>query len=72
MKIVKNDPDHQTSNDHHHNTSEVNASTSYTLVLLDQSFPSIPEMIHHYSLNRIPIKGAEHMSLRYPVTYQLL
>ena len=35
-------------------------------------FSSIPEMIQHYSVNKLPIKGAEHMSLLYPVIDQLL
>lgn len=35
-------------------------------------FSSIPEMIQHYTINKLPIKGAEHMSLLYPVIDQLL
>lgn len=45
---------------------------SYVLSLLNKSFSSIPEMVHHYSVNKLPIRGAEHMSLRHPVIYQLL
>lgn len=44
----------------------------YVLGLLDKSFSSIPEMVHYYSVNKLPIRGAEHMSLRHPVIYQLL
>jgi len=35
-------------------------------------FPSIPHMINYYTINRLPIKGAEHVSLRTPVCEQLL
>ncbi len=35
-------------------------------------FPSIPHMINYYTVNRLPIKGAEHVSLRTPVCEQLL
>jgi hypothetical protein len=29
-------------------------------------------MINYYTINRLPIKGAEHVSLRSPVCEQLL
>ena len=35
-------------------------------------FITIPEMVHHYTRNRLPIKGAEHMCLKKPVQMQLL
>lgn len=44
----------------------------FILGQFSKPFPSIPEMIHHYSINKLPIKGAEHMSLLYPVIDQLL
>lgn len=44
----------------------------YVLGQFSKPFESIPEMIHHYSLNKLPIKGAEHMSLLHPVIAQLL
>ncbi|XP_070588218.1 SH2 domain-containing adapter protein D [Erythrolamprus reginae] len=31
---------------------------------------SIPEVIHHYTTQELPIKGAEHLSLLYPVAVQ--
>lgn len=37
-----------------------------------KSFSSIPELVHYYSRNQLPIKGADHMTLKFPVTYQLL
>ncbi|KAM3850866.1 SH2 domain-containing adapter protein F-like [Vipera latastei] len=33
-------------------------------------FESIPEVIHHYTTQELPIKGAEHLSLLYPVAVQ--
>ena len=44
----------------------------YILGEFSKPFPSIPHMVQHYALNRLPIKGAEHMSLLYPVEEQLL
>jgi len=38
----------------------------------ERRFITIPEMIHHYTRNRLPIKGAEHMCLMQPVAYSLL
>jgi hypothetical protein len=37
-----------------------------------RSFMSVSLMVHHYSRNRLPIKGAEHMCLKRPVMQQLL
>ncbi|XP_069505484.1 SH2 domain-containing adapter protein D [Ambystoma mexicanum] len=36
------------------------------------AFSSIPEVIHYYTTRKLPIKGAEHLSLLYPVTGQTL
>ncbi|XP_076337274.1 uncharacterized protein LOC143239733 [Tachypleus tridentatus] len=35
-------------------------------------FDSVPEMVHYYSVNKLPIRGAEHLSLLHPVIDQLL
>lgn len=35
-------------------------------------FMSVPQMVHHYTRNRLPIKGAEHMCLKHPVREQML
>ncbi|XP_075759137.1 SH2 domain-containing adapter protein D isoform X2 [Pelodiscus sinensis] len=35
-------------------------------------FESIPEVIHHYTAQELPVKGAEHLSLLYPVAVQTL
>jgi hypothetical protein len=44
----------------------------YVLGEFSKPFDNIPAMVHHYVRNRLPIKGAEHMSLRFPVIEQLL
>lgn len=49
-----------------------NSEGKFILGQFSKPFESIPEMIHHYSVNKLPIKGAEHMSLLYPVIDQLL
>ena len=37
-----------------------------------RKFVTIPEMVYHYTRNRLPIKGAEHMCLKKPIPIQLL
>ncbi|KAI1296546.1 SH2 domain-containing adapter protein F [Halotydeus destructor] len=44
----------------------------YVLGVFSKPFKNIPEMIHYYSINKLAIRGAEHMSLRYPIIDQLL
>ncbi|KAL1139691.1 hypothetical protein AAG570_006669 [Ranatra chinensis] len=44
----------------------------YILGQFSNPFTSIPEMIKHYSVNRLPIRGAEHMCLLHPIIEQLL
>ena len=44
----------------------------FILGQFSQPFDSIPQMIHHYTINKLPIKGAEHMSLLHPVNNELL
>ena len=50
----------------------VNRDKRFILGQFSQPFDSIPQMIHHYSRNKLPIKGAEHMSLLHPVINELL
>ena len=38
----------------------------------ERKFLTIPEMVHHYTKNRLLIKGAEHMCLKKPTPIQLL
>ncbi|KAM6435434.1 SH2 domain-containing adapter protein E isoform 1-T2 [Liasis olivaceus] len=40
----------------------------YTLDQAGGLFNSVPEVVGHYSTEKLPFKGAEHMTLRYPVT----
>jgi len=47
-------------------------NTSFRLGEFDKKFSSIVGMVHHYTINRLPIKGAEHMCLLTPVTEELL
>ncbi|KAL2090299.1 hypothetical protein ACEWY4_014987 [Coilia grayii] len=35
-------------------------------------FSSIPEVIHYYTTRKLPIRGAEHLSLLFPVLVQTL
>ncbi|KAL1021980.1 hypothetical protein UPYG_G00020700 [Umbra pygmaea] len=35
-------------------------------------FSSVPEVIHYYTTHKLPIRGAEHLSLLYPVIVQTL
>lgn len=35
-------------------------------------FPTVPGVIHHYTTHKLPIRGAQHVSLLYPVTVQTL
>lgn len=49
-----------------------NAESRYILGQFSQPFVSIPQMIYHYTVNKLPIKGADHMSLMYPINNELL
>jgi hypothetical protein len=46
--------------------------SNYRLAEFDKKFPSVVAIVHHYSINRLPIRGAEHMCLLTPVTEELL
>nr|XP_014437324.1 SH2 domain-containing adapter protein E [Pelodiscus sinensis] len=39
----------------------------YTLSQASGVFGSVPEVVHYYSCEKLPFKGAEHMSLGHPV-----
>jgi len=39
----------------------------YILGVNSRPYDTIPEMIHHYSRNKLNIRGAEHVKLEYPV-----
>ena len=44
----------------------------YVLGQNSPPFSSVPEIVHHYTSRKLPIKGAEHMSLLYPVAIRTL
>uniref|UniRef100_A0A8D0L7C5 Src homology 2 domain containing transforming protein D n=1 Tax=Sphenodon punctatus TaxID=8508 RepID=A0A8D0L7C5_SPHPU len=44
----------------------------YVLGQNSAPFESVPEVIHYYTAQELPIKGAEHLSLLYPVAVQTL
>ncbi|XP_075581781.1 SH2 domain-containing adapter protein B-like [Pelecanus crispus] len=50
----------------------VKSKEKYILGQNSPPFDSIPEVIHHYTTKKLPIKGAEHLSLFYPVAVQTL
>ncbi|XP_056178570.1 LOW QUALITY PROTEIN: SH2 domain-containing adapter protein E, partial [Falco biarmicus] len=39
----------------------------YTLSQASGVFASVPEVVHYYSTEKLPFKGAEHMALLHPV-----
>lgn len=38
----------------------------------DRPFDTIPDLIRHYTRNKLPVKGAEHIGLIRPVALQIL
>jgi len=48
------------------------SSRQFQLSDFSRTFLTIPDMVYHYTRNRLPIKGAEHMCLKKPVAIQLL
>ncbi|CAN9502461.1 unnamed protein product [Ophioblennius macclurei] len=48
------------------------ADGRYVLGENSPPFSTIPEVIHYYTTHKLPIRGAEHMSLLYPVIVQTL
>uniref|UniRef100_A0A1A9ZEM3 SH2 domain-containing adapter protein D n=1 Tax=Glossina pallidipes TaxID=7398 RepID=A0A1A9ZEM3_GLOPL len=49
-----------------------NESGQYILGQFSRPFDTVPDMIRHFCLNRLPVRGAEHMCLIEPVIAQLL
>ncbi|XP_044516824.1 SH2 domain-containing adapter protein B [Gracilinanus agilis] len=48
------------------------AKEKYILGQNSPPFDSVPEVIHYYTTKKLPIKGAEHLSLLYPVAVRTL
>lgn len=44
----------------------------YVLGQNSPPFDTIPEVIHFYTSHKLPIRGAEHLSLLFPVLVQTL
>ncbi|XP_020717220.1 uncharacterized protein LOC101454022 isoform X2 [Ceratitis capitata] len=49
-----------------------NEAGQYILGQFSRPFEAVPDMIRHFCLNRLPVRGAEHMCLIEPVIVQLL
>ncbi|NXN12865.1 SHD protein, partial [Indicator maculatus] len=44
----------------------------FTLGRAGAAFPSVPEAVRHYTARALPVRGARHLSLLYPVAVQPL
>ena len=55
-----------------HMRIQLTGGGQYILGQFSRPFNTIAEMINYYTVNRLPIKGAEHTSLRTPPCDQLL
>ena len=44
----------------------------YILGVNSRPYDTIPEMIHQYSMNKLNIRGAEHVKLIYPVLQEAM
>jgi len=44
----------------------------YVLGQFSKPFKNVPLMVQYYTKNKLPIKGAEHTLLKYPVCEELL
>lgn len=55
-----------------HMRIQLTGGGQYILGQFSRPFNTIAEMINYYTVNRLPIKGAEHTSLRTPLCEQLL
>lgn len=44
----------------------------YVLGQNSPPFDTIPEVIHFYTTHKLPVRGAEHLSLLFPVLVQTL
>ena len=49
-----------------------NSEGRFILGQFSQPFYSIAQMVHYYTVNKLPIKGAEHISLSTPVPHESL
>lgn len=49
-----------------------NSDGRYILGQFSQPFYSIAQMVNYYSVNKLPIKGAEHICLSHPIKHEVL
>ncbi|XP_011502393.1 PREDICTED: uncharacterized protein LOC105365833, partial [Ceratosolen solmsi marchali] len=47
-------------------------TNAFILGQFSKPFDNIPKMVRHFTINQLPIRGAEHMCLLHPVIVQLL
>ena len=55
-----------------HMRIQLTGGGQYILGQFSRPFNTIAEMINYYTVNRLPIEGAEHTRLRTPLCEQLL
>lgn len=55
-----------------HMRMQQNDAGQFILGEFSQPFESVPHIIKHFCLNRLPVRGAEHMCLKEPVIAQIL
>lgn len=55
-----------------HMRMQQNDVGQFILGEFSQPFESVPHIIKHFCLNRLPVRGAEHMCLKEPVIAQIL
>lgn len=65
-------PSPRSSHGFMHMRIQLTGGGQYILGQFSRPFNTIAEMINYYTVNRLPIKGAEHTSLRTPLCEQLL
>merc|ERR1719237_937476 len=62
----------KSSHGYMHMRIQLTPSGHYILGQFSRPFASIADMVNYYTVNRLPIKGAEHVSLKAPLCEQLL
>ena len=62
----------RSSHGYMHMRIQLTPSGHYILGQFSRPFASIADMVNYYTVNRLPIKGAEHVSLKAPLCEQLL
>lgn len=63
---------HRSAKGFMHMRIQQNENGKFILGEFSQPFDSVPDIIKHFCMNRLPVRGAEHMCLIEPVIAQLL